>query len=859
MRKVADILRKAGFRAVLALAAPLAGGLSAHAQGLPAVTAGKPGDKLLVEADELIYDNDHGTVTARGNAELHYGPRTLQADRVRYDRTSGRVFAEGNVRLTEADGGVVTGARMELTDDFKTGFVDAFRGQQTVQRKFETVRTRFSAPRAERLNGEQTSFESGSYTACEPCKDNPETPPLWQIKAKKIIHDNETHTVYFDDSTLEIAGIPVAYLPYFEAPDPTVKRKTGFLTPRFITTTALGNGVSLPYFINLAPNYDLTVTPTLLSRQGLLAQGEFRQRIDNGFYNIRLSGISQTTPSAFLPSPLGAGERDFRGSVESQGRFYINPRWRTGWDLVGVTDKWFLDNYRIRNQNITTDYFREATSTAYLIGQGDRSWFEARGYYFKGLSSFDWQKQQPIVAPVIDYDKRVNGPSEIGGEVRFQANITSLTRETTQYQGLPRTSSYLFSPSVNGVSFPLYQTCTVFQRGLCAIDGLAGTNTRASAELSWRRSFIDDWGQKFTPFAYLRTDAFFTNPSFSGYQNDLAPQVAKIDDGFAGRVMPAIGLDYRYPFVANFGALGVHTLEPIGQIIARPSETRIGRLPNEDAQSLVFDDTSLFEWDKFSGYDRVEGGVRTNLGGQYSVVTPSGWYANVLFGESIQLAGVNSFRRGDIANTGLDSGLETQRSDFVGRFQVSPNQNITFISRARFNQADFHVARFETGVTARFAPFAPLTLSAFYSYYEAQPLLGYSHYREGVTASATYNITPNWFVSGSLLVDLTHYLDVRNTYTDALSSYLANPIGTVPIYQNPGRFYLSGASFGGGYQDECTTVSLNYINSPIATATGVRERNQTVLLRVELKTLGEADLRQNVGTATTADGIASVR
>ncbi len=169
------------------------------------------------------------------------------------------------------------------------------------------------------------------------------------------------------------------------------------------------------------------------------------------------------------------------------------------------------------------------------------------------------------------------------------------------------------------------------------------------------------------------------------------------------------------------------------------------------------------------------------------------------------------------------------------------------------------MARFETGVTARFAPFAPLTLSAFYSYYEAQPLLGYSHYREGVTASATYNITPNWFVSGSLLVDLTHYLDVRNTYTDALSSYLANPIGTVPIYQNPGRFYLSGASFGGGYQDECTTVSLNYINSPIATATGVRERNQTVLLRVELKTLGEADLRQNVGTATTADGIASVR
>ncbi len=862
LRKVSDIARFAGLAALLtatALAALPARAQSGVANPLAKKLEGKPGDKLLVEADELIYDNDRNTVTARGNAELHFGPRTLQADRVRYDRATSRVFAEGNVRLTDKDGAVVTGARMELTDDFKTGFIDSLRIQQSVERRGETVRTRFSAPRAERLNGEQTAFDYGTYTACEPCKDNPGTPPLWQVRATKIVHNNETHTIYFEESQLELAGIPVAYLPYFEAPDPTVKRKSGFLTPRFVTSTAIGTGVSVPYFFNLAPDYDLTVSPTFVSRQGALGQAEFRQRLDNGTYNLRLSGIFQTTPSAFLPGPLGAGDRDFRGSIESRGRFYINDRWRTGWDLVGVTDKWFLDNYRIRNQNIVTDYFREAVSTAYLIGQGDRSWFEARGYYFKGLSSFDWQKEQPIVAPVIDYDKRINGPGEIGGEVRFEANITSLTREATDFQGLPRTSAYLFSPSFNGVSYPLYETCSTFNQASCLIRGLAGTNTRASAQASWRRSFIDDAGQVFTPFTYLRADAFFTNPSLSGYQNALVPTIANVGEGFNGRIMPAVGLDYRYPFVSDFGPLGVHTIEPIAQIIARPSETRIGRLPNEDAQSLVFDDTSLFEWDKFSGYDRVEGGVRTNLGGQYSAVTAGGWYTNVMFGQSIQLAGVNSFRRGDIANVGLESGLETRRSDFVGRFQVSPNQNISFISRARFDQSDFKVNRFEAGVTARFAPFLPLTLSTFYSYYEAQPLLGFSHRREGVTASATYNITPNWFITGSALVDLTHYLDTRDLFADATASYLANPVGAAPVYQNPGRFYLSGMSLGGGYQDECTTVSLNYIVSPIATALGTRERNQTVLLRLELKTLGEADLRQNVGSVTTNDGIASVR
>ena len=270
MRKVSDIARVAGMLALLTgsalAAAPALAQSGASANPLAKKVEGKPGDKLLVEADELIYDNDKNTVTAKGNAELHYGPRTLQADRVRYDRGSSRVFAEGNVRLTDQDGAVVTGDRMELTDDFKTGFIDSLRIQQSVERRGETVRTRFSAPRAERLNGEQTRFDYGTYTACEPCKDNPEVPPLWQVRAAKIVHNNETHTVYFEESTLELAGIPVAYLPYFEAPDPTVKRKSGFLTPRFITSTAVGTGVAVPYFFNLAPDYDLTLSPAFLSR-----------------------------------------------------------------------------------------------------------------------------------------------------------------------------------------------------------------------------------------------------------------------------------------------------------------------------------------------------------------------------------------------------------------------------------------------------------------------------------------------------------------------------------------------------------------------------------------------------------------
>ena len=302
-----------------------------------------------------------------------------------------------------------------------------------------------------------------------------------------------------------------------------------------------------------------------------------------------------------------------------------------------------------------------------------------------------------------------------------------------------------------------------------------------------------------------------------------------------------------------------HIIEPIAQVILRPDEVTDRALVNEDAQSLVFDDTSLFQWDKFSGYDRVEGGVRANLGAEYSITGRNGFYMNAMFGESIALAGVNSFRRGDIANVGRDSGLETTRSDFVSRFQVSPNQNISFITRARFDNATFALKRLETGVTAKFAPFLPLETSLLYARYEAQPELGYERRREGLQATALYNITPNWFVTGSVLFDLSHYLQVREFYASAAQSYFLNPVGTAPVYDRPDKFYVSASGFGFGYRDECTTISLNYLSSPIETATGLRERNQTFLLRLELRTLGEANIRQNVSTTTTADGIATAR
>jgi LPS-assembly protein len=813
--------------------------LSARAQ------AGTGQDRLLVDAKEIVYDNDRNTVSAQGDVQLNYQGRTLQADRVTYDRNTGRVHAEGNARLTDNTGAVITGDRFELTDDFKSGFIDSLRVVQQTSDRRGPVTARFSAPRAERAEGETTTFERGTYTACEPCKDNPEKPPLWQVKAARIIHDNSERTIYYENATLELAGIPVAYLPYFWSPDPTVKRKTGFLAPRYIMSNTLGTGLSVPFFWAIAPNYDLTISPSLLSRQGVLGEVEWRHRLANGAYNIRAAGIFQRDSDAFLDSPLGPGDREARGSLETTGLFYLNDRWSWGWDIALLSDKWFLANYGIRSESLSALYLKEAVSTLFLQGKGDRSFLDLRGYYFQGLSSSDWQKQQPVVHPVLDYNKRLDGPAGIGGEIGIDVNVTSLTREAAQFQQVPRRVTSLFG---------LYETCKVFQPHVCLVRGIGGSDTRASLNLSWRREFIDDAGQIWMPFSYLRADSFFVAPDTVGYQNAEVANFISDDDYSALRAMPAIGLEYRYPFVASFGSSGTQVLEPIAQVIARPNESWIGKVPNEDAQSLVFDDTSIFDWDKFSGYDRAEGGVRTNIGAQYTVTGANGFFANALVGQSFQLAGRNSFRQGDLVNVGRDSGLESSRSDYIARLQVSPNQNLSFITRGRWDQDDFDLRRIEVGATAQLAPIIPVSLSLTYARYGAQPELGYDRRREGVLAGATWNITPNWFVSGTALLDLDRYLQNRDAF---INQYLINP--ETAVYNRRDPVTLTSLSLGFGYLDECTTFSVTYAMTPrdVAVTSGEKDRSHTLLVRLELRSLGEANIRQNIGGVdATQEGVA---
>ena len=182
---------------------------------------------MLVQAQEVNYDNVNSLVAAVGSVQIFYNGTTLEADRVTYNQKTKRLHADGNVRMTDQEGRITYAQHLDLSDDYRDGFVNSLR--------VDTAdRTRMAATRADRSGGNFTVFQNGVYTACEACKDDPKKPPLWQVKAARIIHDQGEKMLYFESARLEFFGVPMAYLPYFYTPDPTVKRKTGFLMPMLL-------------------------------------------------------------------------------------------------------------------------------------------------------------------------------------------------------------------------------------------------------------------------------------------------------------------------------------------------------------------------------------------------------------------------------------------------------------------------------------------------------------------------------------------------------------------------------------------------------------------------------------------------
>lgn len=531
---------------------------------------------FLLSADRITYNEDLGIVTASGAVEISNDDRVLLADEVSYNQKLGIVTASGNVSLLEPSGEVLFAEYMEIDDELKTGVVESLR-------ILMTDNSRFAANGGRRLSENRTELVKAVYSPCEICRENPDKPPLWQIRAARIIHIRDQHEIEYRDAVLEVYGVPIAYTPYFSHADPTVKRKSGFLVPNFGSSSDLGARVQVPYYFAIAPDRDLTFEPIFTSKEGIVLAGQYRQATETGQYDVYASA-TRVDKRNDLNERID--DKENRGHIDAEGRFAANDTWKWGFDVERATDDTYLKRYRFSNADtLTSDLFIE--------GINGRNYAAASMYTFQGLDVNDDPGTTPYVAPLLDYGMVFDGIHH--STVDLSANAVSL-----------------------------YRT-----------DGL--DTRRISLDGAWRLPYVGPIGDVYTFIASLGVDGYDINGFVNPGQN-----TAGTHNGTELRASPLVAVDWRYPWIRR-GASIDQVIEPVVQLIATPYGGNPSDIPNEDSQALEFDDTNLFSLNRFPGHDRVESGPRANVGVRASAYGDTGGYASLVLGEVFRVKDDDTF------------------------------------------------------------------------------------------------------------------------------------------------------------------------------------------------------------------------
>lgn len=541
----------------LALSAALTAPLSAPLMAQE--TASLISDSLTITGDTRLI--------AEGNVEVFYQGRSLRASRITYDQAADRLLIDGPIVLTEAGGDtIILASQADLAADLSEGLL-------TSARMVLNQQLQMAANRIMRVEGRYTTLDNVVASSCKVCAAHPT--PIWEIRARRVVHDQEERQLYFDHAQFRVVGVPVFYIPRLRMPDPTLDRATGFLNPAIRSTSELGIGLKMPYFIKLGDSRDLTITPYLSTKGGRSVELRYRQAFANG--KIELIG-------AHSRDHILRGEN--RGYLFGTGSFDLPQGFGLDFKLQTVSDPGYLLDYGISNMDrvdsrLTIDRTRR---NEYISG---------RVLSFQTLRSDENNSTIPSVVADLTFHRRFSlGP--LGGEGGLRLQTHNHWRSSSD----PLDSDFLLGGDRDTIA-----------------DGR--DLSRISARIDWRRSFILAGGIEATLLGEASADVYSIGQD-STYGGNYT------------RSHAAAGVELRWPWVKAAASGAVHIIQPVVQLVwADPDGDGI---PNEDSTLVEFDEGNLFSLNRFPGSDAVELGRRANLGVTWTRYDPNGWSMGVTVG-----------------------------------------------------------------------------------------------------------------------------------------------------------------------------------------------------------------------------------
>ncbi len=676
-----------------------------------AVHAQTTAPAIALLADAVQFDPVKGTLIATGNVEIFFSQGVLRTHKVIFHQNDNRVEIPQPLILNARQEMSLAAASAVFDLDFENGLIQS--AQVLLQQQFQ-----LAAQTISRKDDRFNVFDQAVGSTCYICEKN--KTPFWQIRAARIIHDDDQNRIYFERATLEFLGLPIMYVPRLRIPDPSVDRASGFLVPRFLTSNILGYGVEIPYYFTLGDHADLTLTPTITSKESLLVGAQYR-------HNFRRGAIDVTGTIA-LADPLST--TSFRSSLEATGNFDLDHGYVLGFGVDLASDDDFRDDYSLGDEDRLTSFIEVSRIT-------ENSYFSVGSLRIQSLRSNEIDEEIPFVLPELYIRKRLSDPY-FGGDFNVEANVLSLLRKN---------SSQMF---------------------------------RLGGQVSWRRSWSSHQGLTGSYYAALAGNAYTTNNH---------AEYGAVSDS---EIIPVLAADISWPLSKQVGQV-THVIEPIAQLVWAPDSGNTAI--NEDSVQVEFEDSNLFAYNRFPGFDETEAGLRLNLGVSYLRYNPSG----VSYGGTLGRV----FRQRDLGQFAATqtAGLNGRRSEYVSAFYVSIPGKFDLSNRSLFSNK-FNVSKNETLIAYNSDKWS---VDASYVWLEEDFTLSQNDKQHELGFAVDYSRSANWTYSANW----KHNLNIGKAIE--------------------GRFGIR-------YKNECVTINLSLdLEFP---ASGVENPTRELGLTVALAGLG---------------------
>jgi LPS-assembly protein len=600
----------------------------------------------FISGDRIEGQTD-GITAVEGKGELRRHDMVIRADRLQLDQRTNEAQAKGNV-LINRGGDRFEGPELQLN-------VETYQGTFT-QPTFNLLKNegKGDASRVDFLGEDKAVAFDARYSTC------PRTPganwmPDWMVRATKIEFDNVAQTGTATNGALEFKGVPILGWPHFSFPL-TDARKSGLLPPTLNIDNISGLEVTLPYYLNIAPNLDATIYPTLMSKRGVDLGGELRYLQPT--YAGQLRG-------AFMPS-------DQLRDADRWGYTAQHNQNLTGSSAAfGGSAGLYLNLNRVSDDDYWRDFPRATASLTTRLLASDAVYSWGQGPWSVSAGAYTWQTLQDIDSPITPpYDRLPSVAVRYG---RSDAQVANLS----------------------GVDWSVLTEYTRFQSIPALTRQTNGDRALTVAEIS-RRFQAPGWFVK--PRAQLHATQYnFDSPLANGSRS-------------ASRVLPTVSLDSGLIFerdASYFGRGFTQTLEPRAFFTWTPyRDQRL--LPNYDSAANDFNLASIYTENAFGGNDRISDTRAVTVGVSSRLLDPDTGAEVVRLGvaqrylfrdQEVFLPNATGLAGGDPINERLSDILLAARVQWSPRWltdanvQYSPGdrQSVRTTLSGRYTPSNFRV------------------------------------------------------------------------------------------------------------------------------------------------------------------------